>query len=131
MILHSTRLWFHQTRIPPQPLPSVSYARDFWCDISTKATGTMSNVDATYATNDIEEGDIIFTEDTLPDGELGRSENPNCQVVELEDGTQAVVAVREIKSGEFLCVADSDAEESGVEEEEEEEEEETEEDEED
>ena len=80
----------------------------------------MSNVDATYATNDIEEGDIIFTEDTLPDGELGRSENPNCQVVELEDGTQAVVAVREIKSGEFLCVADSDAEESGVEEEEEE-----------
>lgn len=72
----------------------------------------MSNVDGLYATADIEEGAIIFTEDTMPDCSLHRSLDPNCEVVETGDGTQAIVSIRDIKSGEFFCVAASDDETS-------------------
>jgi U3 small nucleolar RNA-associated protein 6 len=137
----NTRLWYHQTVLPPQPDPSVSYARDFWlkperssdttnhteatstskspgCKIGTNAsTGTasttMSNVDGLYATEDIEEGTVIFREDTMPDVELHRSAtNPNCDVVEVvdENGSeiQAVVSTRSIAAGEFFCIPASD-----------------------
>lgn len=112
----STRLWFHQTFIPPQPAPSVSYARDFWCGTSTHATkASMSNVDGLYATNDVEEGVIIFTDDKMPDCNLHESDNPNCELVELEDGRQAIVSCRAIQSGEFFCVAKSDDEDDNEE----------------
>jgi len=70
----------------------------------------MCNVDGLYVTNDIEEGVVIFTEDTMPDCSLHRSTEPNCEVVEMEDGMQAIVSTRPIKSGEFFCVANSDDE---------------------
>jgi len=158
----NTRLWYHQTILPPQPNPSVSYARDFWLKPKretrkttnneadqTTATATaespnggkstegifvdddptkgitMTNVDGLYATEDIEEGTVIFREDTMPDIELHRSAtNSNCDVVEVidEDGLeiQAVVSTRPIAAGEFFCMPESDDE--GEEEEEEKEE---------
>jgi len=139
VLIVNTRLWFHQTLLPPQPLPSVSYARDFWtrCARDAKSTsdhirsdnggddqeGMMSNVDGLYATDDIEEGTIIFKETDNRDVELHRSStNPNCVVVELEDGTQAVVAMRKIQTGEFFCIAESSDEEGGGEDDDEEEE---------
>jgi hypothetical protein len=123
ILIINTRLWFHQTVIPPQDQPSVSYARDFWVakpstNYASSSAEKMTNVDGMYATNQIEPGTIIFTEKDMPDGELHRSKtNPNCEVVELEDGTNAVVSCRLIQSGEFFCVAESsdDEEEEDVE----------------
>jgi hypothetical protein len=87
----------------------------------------MTNVDGLYATNDIEEGTIVFKEADMPDCELHRSkDNPNCQVVELNDGSGvcAVVSLRPIAAGEFFCVPESsdEYEEGDYDEEEEEEE---------
>jgi hypothetical protein len=54
--------------IPIQPNPSVSYARDFFIEDNKQrnkdesADGGMTNVDGLYASNDIEEGTVIFTE---------------------------------------------------------------------
>ena len=42
----------------------------------------MTNVDDLYAPHDIEEGTVIFTENDLPDAQLQRSDDPNCEVVE-------------------------------------------------
>jgi U3 small nucleolar RNA-associated protein 6 len=120
VIVINTRLWFHSTVIPPQQFPSVSYARDFRETTETRTTEEgsdgMKNVDGLYATKDIEVGSIIFTEKDAPDCELHRSSvNPNCEVVELEDGTSAVVSSRSIAEGEFFCVAESSEEEDGSE----------------
>lgn len=115
----NTRLWFHRTIIPCQDSPSVSYARDFFIkekfeDTSTNPEGkgmmmTMMNLDGLYATDVIAPGTMIFTEDDIPGCEMHRSTtNANCQVVELEDGTNAVVSVRTIAPGEFFCVAESE-----------------------
>jgi U3 small nucleolar RNA-associated protein 6 len=121
VLVVNTRLWWHRTVIPRQPNPSISYARDFYMTPTTRATTTldgddddpptsMSNVDGLYAANDVEEGTIIFTEDDMPDCELPHSTiNPNCEVVELEDGTHALVSCRKICAGEFFCVAENDA----------------------
>eukprot|EP00980_Cylindrotheca_fusiformis_P002362 scaffold543_cov119-Cylindrotheca_fusiformis.AAC.29 len=121
VLVINTALWWHQTQIPCQSNPSVSYARDFFMEGSGKTMspdGGMSNVDGLYASNDIEEGTVIFTEHDMPDCELHRSKNgANCEVVELEDGTNAIVSTRDIAIGEFFCVPESDSE---VEEEEEE-----------
>jgi U3 small nucleolar RNA-associated protein 6 len=116
VLVINTRLWWHCTVISPQPNPSVSYARDFYMTSTTNnnttsssgdASSSMSNVDGLYAANDVEEGTLIFTQDDMPDCELPHSTtNPNCKVVELEDGTHALVSCRNILSGEFFCVAD-------------------------
>jgi hypothetical protein len=118
VLIVNTRLWHHQTCLPPQPQPSVSYARDFWigrCSTETadpersdsKGTG-MTNVEVLYATDDISEGTILFREAEMPDCELHRSStNPNCEVVMMDDGTPAVVSIRRILAGEFFCVEES------------------------
>jgi hypothetical protein len=114
VLLINTRLWWHRTKIPPQHLPSVSYARDFHFSLGDNPIDTshMSNVDGMYAVSDIEKGCVIFREEDIPDCELHRSrDNPNCEVVMLEDeGMYAVISIRPIKSGEFFCVAESDDE---------------------
>jgi hypothetical protein len=69
-----------------------------------------TNMDSLYATNDIDEGTVIFTEKDMPNGELHRSATAikaNCEVVELEDGTSAVVSSRVITAGEIFCVPES------------------------
>lgn len=119
VLVINTKLWFHQTILPMQSQPSVSYARDFWTKMPSPSSGgtteqgasNMTNVDGLYATNDIEAGTVVFREDEMPDCELHRSKDTyNCEVVELEDGTQAVVSTRDITAGEFFCLEDSDGE---------------------
>jgi U3 small nucleolar RNA-associated protein 6 len=142
VLLVNTRLWWHSTTIPEQPLatcnekdsiqrsiPSVSYARDIyltWDDDDDNANDSdiiqgngdnMTNLDGLYARTDVGAGTIVFTEDDMPDCELHRTrENANCEVVELEDGSGAVVSCRDIKSGEFFCILESDDEEEEEEE---------------
>jgi hypothetical protein len=133
VLLVNTRLWHHQTILPSQPCPSISYARDFWMsrrrdsqqtteddpvlgkqsvEINVDDGRNMKNVDGVYAIDDIDEGTILFKESDMPDCELHRSAtNPNCQVVDLDDGTQAVVSTRKIIAGEFFCTPESSDEE--------------------
>jgi U3 small nucleolar RNA-associated protein 6 len=109
VIMINTRLWFHRTELPASIVPSVSFARDFRWHGPSHHDGGMTNVDGLYATEDIEAGTIVFTEKDMPDCELHRSStNPNCEVVELEDGTGAIAALRNIQAGEFFCIAESD-----------------------
>ena len=113
VLVINTRLWFHETSIPIQKTPSVSYARDF-CFQGADIGGShnMTNIDGLYATQVIEEGTIIFKESEMPACELHRSSDAfNCEVVELEDGTSAVVSTRAIAAGEFFCVPETDDEE--------------------
>jgi hypothetical protein len=54
----------------------------------------------------------------MPDCALHRSvAGANCEVVELEDGTSAIVSFRDITVGEFFCVLESDSEDEEEEEE--------------
>ena len=116
----NTRLWWHRTEIPQQPtdgeqgtyVPSVSYARDLYLnwdesndidesseDGIVKDNDQMTNLDGLYASNDIEAGTIIFTEEDMPDCELHRTnDNPNCEVIELENGSGTIVSCRKICS---------------------------------
>lgn len=139
VLLVNTRLWWHSTKIPQQPfesneshpkrsVPSVSYARDIYLSwesnndddddddiIHNSNDGSMTNLDGLYASNDIEAGTIIFKEADMPDCELHRTRNdPNCEVVELEDGSGAVVSCRYIKAGEFFCLLESEDEDDDV-----------------
>jgi hypothetical protein len=79
VLIVNTALWWHQTVIPCQPNPSVSYARDFFMEDNKQrnndesADGGMTNVDGLYASNDIEQGTVIFTEN----GTLCRERSEN------------------------------------------------------
>ena len=131
IIFLNTRLWWHSTLIPPQDEPCISYARDiyFLSEVDNEGSdsdrqerkkehnqqqSSMTNIDGTYAAEDIEANTILFTEHTMPDCELHRSKtNPNCHVVELEDditgdGYMAVVSLRNIKAGEFFSILESE-----------------------
>lgn len=119
VLVINTKLWFHQTVIPAQRKPSVSYARDFCFRPSAQSQDKESglqNVDGLYAANDIENGTILFTEKTMGDCELQRSAGQyNCERVMLDDGMLAVVSSRDIPAGEFFCLKESDDEESASE----------------
>ena len=129
----NTRLWWHKTVIPPQPIckingkavPSVSYARDVYFDGTQGATCTMiddskmSNLDGLYAAEAIEKDTVVFTEEDMPDCELHRSEDPNCELVQLDNGIGAIASRRAIAAGEFFCIAESSDEEDAYEEDEE------------
>jgi hypothetical protein len=75
----------------------------------------MSNVDGLYATDAIAGGTVIFTEETMPEGSLGRSSEPNCDRVELENGQLAIVSSQDIAAGEFFCIAETDEDSDGSE----------------
>jgi hypothetical protein len=119
VILLNTRLWWHRTAIPPQSTPSVSYARDVYLNASPKeAPADMKNVDGLYAANTVEANTILFTENELPNVELPHSattNDANCKVVELEDGSCALVSSRLIQAGEFFCVAEEQSDSDGAE----------------
>lgn len=150
-LLLNTRLWWHSTLIPPQDVPCISYARDVYFSDSDKTPdscndgeedkdgqkrkkqdqidqqqSSMTNIDGTYAAEDIEADTVLFTEHNMPDCEMHRSRtNPNCQVVEFEDektgeSYMAVVSMRCINAGEFFCILESDDEEEECSDEEEE-----------
>jgi len=122
VLVVNTRLWWHHTVIPQQKacgevesVPSVSYARDFYIlpnlareKLQKGHKEIMTNIDGIYAPRDIEQNTSIFTEEEMPDGEMHRSADPNCEVIIMETGLGAIVAKRFIKAGEFLSVVDSD-----------------------
>ena len=132
VLILNTKLWWHKTIIPPQPtckddgkaVPSVSYAQDVYFDEADGSTskkdddGKMSNLDGLYAADNIDKDTIIFTEEDMPDCELHRSEDPNCELVQLESGLGAIVSRRPIAAGEFFCIAESSDEEGDYDEEE-------------
>ena len=123
VLIVNTRLWRHQTILPPQNEPSVSYARDFWINKDKMEInkgdagaekGAMTNVDGLYAMDDVEEDTVIFREDDMPDCEMHRSseaDKANCKIVELEDGLHAVVSSKFIRAGDFFCIPESSDEE--------------------
>jgi len=84
LLFINTRLWWHSTQIPathsfPDGL-SISYARDFKSPllevpgkfpsnsaIEADEATRMTNVDGIYASRNVRKGDIVLTEDELPD----------------------------------------------------------------
>ena len=75
VILLNTRLWWHQTQLPPNPEPSVSYARDIYLQKQDTTTDKcnmeeMTNIDGLYAAENIDAGTIIFRESEMPDCEV-------------------------------------------------------------
>lgn len=122
VICVNTRLWWHGTRLPStidaQDGVSISIARDVYFnrDASDDEGGEgLTNVDGMYAPKNITDGEIIFREDEMPDVELHRvaDGNHNCEIAEVELGDEvvlAVVAARDIKSGEFFSLEESENE---------------------
>lgn len=112
LLLVNTRLWWHQTTIDPTRQAdsklSLSCARDFY--IGKKNTACdMTNVDGFYATKDVKKGSVIIWETEMPDCALPRSEAPNCVVTSVSS-EGALVALRNLKKGDWLTVAPSDDE---------------------
>jgi hypothetical protein len=108
-----TKTWLHSTQIAPQAGEfSVSLARDFCLPGRRKPEegADLTNVDGPYAVEPIEAGTILFRADECPDIELGRSTDPNCELVEIDDDL-AIVSLRDIAPGEFFCIAPSSDEE--------------------
>jgi hypothetical protein len=81
LLFVNTRLWWHATELPETfsftDGLSISYARDFVCS-SLELSGNirhsgdtdetrMTNVDGVYASRNVKRGDIVLTEDELPD----------------------------------------------------------------
>jgi hypothetical protein len=126
VLVVSTRDWWHATSLPPLDGGlSVSYAREFSLQRAGAAAAAddgapgdddgkptvFTNVDGLFATCAIRAGTVIATEDDpgMAGAELAVSADPNCAVAEDEaTELQCLVALRDIRSGEFLCVAADD-----------------------
>ena len=110
-----TKHWKHATSIPTQnDGVSISVARDLYFPENVAAAegeGDLTNVDGPYAISPIEAGVLLFRASENPDLQLGRSTEPNCELVETEDGELVVLSIRSIAEGEFFCIAHSDDEE--------------------
>jgi hypothetical protein len=141
VLLVDTAKWWHQTEIPctlsASEQLSSSYARDIYiindedCDEDKKGERVaedhcsdgdddndddMTNVDWLYAPHDISKGEIVLTEDDVPDASFPESHEPNCDVMEDEEtGKMVVVAIRDIESGEFFSIAIEEEDEEGEE----------------
>ncbi len=113
--------------------PERMYARDFWApsvpnDVEEPSSvvgegyGDVPNVDRVYVTEDMEEGTLLFRKPDTPEiaNFIDRSNNhpTNCEVVELEDGSGAMVSCGPIAAGEFLCISKEDGDENEDEDEE-------------
>lgn len=108
-IFVDTRVWLHCTKMEGD---SVSFATDVYFGEDGGEEGEVTkntNVDSIFATDDVGEGTVVFTEEDMPDEEMCFvKENANCEVVELEGGGQAVVTLRDVKVGEFFTILEDD-----------------------
>jgi hypothetical protein len=122
LLLINTRAWWHRTEINVQEGSglSVSYARDFYLDGRAPGKGAVAagctTDDADIKTNDstldprmlarkvFKAGDVVLEEDELPDDDLPRAADPNCSMTELDDGSEALVALRRIRKDEPLTL---------------------------
>lgn len=139
LLLVDTSAWWHETALPPAPADacavSASYAREFFLHdehgdeedaraAAERADG-FTNVTGLYAPRAVKAGEVVVTEEECHDCEAGRSEEPNCELVEVEvEGKKgkkgrllirtvmALAAVRDIAAGEFITIAPSDDEDS-------------------
>eukprot|EP00928_Gymnodinium_smaydae_P089183 TRINITY_DN73183_c0_g1_i1.p1 TRINITY_DN73183_c0_g1~~TRINITY_DN73183_c0_g1_i1.p1 ORF type:complete len:374 (-),score=51.04 TRINITY_DN73183_c0_g1_i1:48-1139(-) len=115
LLLINTRLWWHQTEIDSTrdaaSRLSLSCARDFY--LGKKDTSCdMTNVDGLYATKAVKRGSVVLWESEMPSCSLPRSAKPNCCVsFDLDEG--ALVALHDLKAGDWLTVAPSDDEDEG------------------
>ena len=127
MLFINTSLWFHQTRIPKtsaaQDTLSFSYARDFRMGKRSGETedadeADMTNVDGLYAQKRIQAGEVVLTENDMPDCELPRAADPNCEIAcaqiegEEESEIMVLMARRDIKKGEWFTIAFDDEDEN-------------------
>lgn len=128
LFMINTRLWWHRTELlnNEDSGGSISIARDFYCPAVTTTPSSkrqkktegekeedediFMNREGVYASKAVPEGQVILTEDELPDCELVRSTEPNAFVSTLDTGAGCLVALRDITAGEFLSVAPSDDE---------------------
>jgi hypothetical protein len=115
IIIVDTKAWWHCTSVPSQPGISMSYARDLYVNRPAPGESDMVNLDGVWAQKSISAGEVVFTEHDLPDAELQRGSNPNCELVELqgdEDGTScmAVMTTQSVKAGEFFVLAEDSTE---------------------
>ena len=134
VLMVDTGAWWHETALPSSPTMSASLAREFFlaedhggaagAKDAAKRAEAFTNVDGLYAPRAVAAGDIVCTERDFEDGgpRVGRSEDPNCAVAEIDDddedgdedgdegggGTMVLVALRDIAAGEFLTVEPSD-----------------------
>ena len=131
VLVLSTRDWWHSTTLPPLGDAgggsnlSISYAREFSLRAaadrradareagasSAEADSTsFTNVDGLFATRAIAAGSLVMTEeDAGDDFSLPTDADPNVEVVEdSATGLMCLVAVRDIRSGEFLALAADD-----------------------
>mmetsp|Transcript_8126 Transcript_8126/g.11317 ORF Transcript_8126/g.11317 Transcript_8126/m.11317 type:complete len:279 (+) Transcript_8126:51-887(+) len=111
LLLIDTSFWSHRTSIPPQSDISVSIARDFSQNQSEEHAPT--NIDATLAARRLYPGDIVLTQDDLPDCSLPRSPSPNCKVDICPDtGRMLLRAITTLVPGDVLTVLNSSDEAS-------------------
>lgn len=131
VLIINTRTWWHATELPTQEPGegmdsglSISVARDFeWGDDingpsdqgEDDSAPVATNIDAIYASKNLKAGEVAVRESDLPDCSLARSDNPNCEVVYDFEGTDeaAVLALRDIPTGECFSVAPSSSEDEG------------------
>ena len=65
----------------------------------------MTNVDGLFATRALAAGEVVMTEEDMPECALPESHAYNCEVCEDEESSVlCLVATRDIASGEFLTV---------------------------
>ena len=81
------------------------------CSIGSVSTQYYDIYDARV---EIYSGDIVLTEADLPDCELPRSNEPNCEVGVLENGQGALIAIRNINEGDFFSIANSSSDEDDL-----------------
>jgi hypothetical protein len=134
----NTRLWWHQTEIPGIDTArtsgnttnlSISYARDIYLDGTQPPAGDeeyMSSKDGAWAIAFIAKGTILFTEDGVdpPASRTSKLADANCimkicavEDSDNEDGVKAetrklaLVAIKDIKEGEFFTILENGNEE--------------------
>ena len=109
IIIVDTKAWWHCTSVPVQHSISMSYARDLYVNRPAPGESDMANIEGVWAQKALSPGEVLFTEHDLPDAELQRGSDPNCELVELqndEDGSScmAVVTTRSVSAGDFFVL---------------------------
>ncbi len=118
LIMINTALWYHRTEIPNTQAAadgvSFSYARDFHIGPregeGVDSEVEMGNLDDTWATDDIAKGTVVAEGEvalSFPSAE--HAAQSNCKLLQGAGRQPRVVAARNIREGESLRVAASEA----------------------
>ena len=65
----------------------------------------MTNVEGVYASRNVRKGSIVLRQSELPDCSLPESQYYNCEVCEMDDGSLALIAAKDIVAGDWLTVS--------------------------